>query len=297
MSPFPTRGGRPSKRVLNRLLIALLFASLCIPAALALPTWYDVGAYVVYDSQVDWIITSTTSEANTRWHVNIDLDPNYPLLVEPYYSNASLVIQMVQRVAFSATWRVTELHDVLVVVRSYTHEVRTYSDTVEIARFEIKNAAWQHEVDGSYPDLFIGFDPEYLRSNPTFRIGNMEYINLGIEEVETPWGVRRAYHLVGKSGDASQNQTWEKWCDVVSGVTLKSDLRHYRGNFGNLQYYERYREVLVIREASFDVTRFEAEPWYQFNFYGFRLWMILAVVGAVAAYLVVKRLRTKPIEF
>jgi hypothetical protein len=268
-----------------------------IQAASALPTWYDVGTYVVYDSQVDWVTTSTVSEANQRWFINIDRDPNYPVLVEPYYSNARLVIQMVQRVAFSATWRVTELHDILVVVRSYTHEVRTYSDTVEIARFETKNATWQHEVDGSYPDLFIGFDPTYLSQNPTFKIGDMEYTNLGIEEVETPWGVRRAYHLLGKSGDASQNQTWDRWCDVVSGIVLKSDLRQYRGKFGNLQFYERYREILVIREANFDITRFEPEPWYQFNFYGFRLWMILIGVGAIVVYFIVKRLRSKPIEF
>ncbi|MGQ9515307.1 MAG: hypothetical protein ACUVTL_09740 [Thermoproteota archaeon] len=275
----------------------MLLSSPPLTTALALPTWYDVGTYVVYDSQVDWVVTSTVSKANQRWYINIDLDPNYPILVEPYYSNASLVIQMVQRVAFTATWRVIEHHDILVVVRSYTHEVRRYSDTVELARFEMKNANWQHDVDSSYPDLFIGFDPTYLSSNPTFKIGNMEYRNLGMEEVETPWGTRMAYHLLGRSVDPAQNQTWEKWCDVVSGVVLKSDLRQSRGTFGNLQYYERYREILVLKEANFDITKFEAEPWYQFNFYGIRLWLILIGIGAVLSYLIVKRLRTKPIEF
>jgi hypothetical protein len=279
-------------------LILLLLLSLELRSCSAIPTWYNIGTGVVYSSNVEWMIVSTVSDAMSRWQFNMSADSSMPILVQPLYSNATLRIEMIQRVLATATWRVTESQDLLVVVRTYTHEVRQYSDTVEIGRFEVKGAVWPHELDATYPDLFIGFDPSYLKSNPTgFTVGNMHYKNLGIEGVKTPWGVRDAYHLLGTSGDASTNQTWDRWCDITSGIVLKSDLRQYSGQFGNLQYYESYREVLVIKEANFDVTHFEEEPWYQMSFYSIPLWVIILGITAVVAFLLIQRRRTKPIEF
>jgi hypothetical protein len=106
-----------------------------------------------------------------------------------------------------------------------------------------------------------------------------------------------AYHIFGRSIDPAQNKTCDKWCDVVSGIILKSDLRQNTGKFGNLQYYERYREILVLKETNIDITKFEIEPWYQFNLFGFRLWQILVVFSIAVSYIIVKRHRTKPIEF
>jgi hypothetical protein len=271
-----------------------------LPISYAIPTWYNVGNYVIYDSDVEWMRASSVSDANTRWQINMSGDPNMPILVQPLYSNSTLSIQMTQRVLATATWRVTESQNLLVVVRTYTHEARSYNDTVEIGRFEIKGAVWPHDLDATYPDLFIGFDPEFLRSSPSFHIGNMSYTNLGIEDVETPWGIRKAYHLLGNGfdlNDQGQNMTWDRWCDISSGVVLKSDLRQYGGTFGNLQFYERYREILTIREANFDITKFEEEPWYQMSFYGIPLWAIIIGIAALVAFLLIQRLRKKPIEF
>ncbi|MGQ9514695.1 MAG: hypothetical protein ACUVTL_06570 [Thermoproteota archaeon] len=220
-----------------------------------------------------------------------------PILVQPIYSNATLGIQMIQRVLATATWMVVESQDLLVIVRTYLHEARTYSDTVELGRFELKGAVWPHELDATYPDLFIGFDPEFLRANSMFNIGNMTYTNLGVEDVETPWGIRRTYHLQGKGGGSSSNSTWDRWCDVSSGVVLKSDIRQYSGTFGNLRYYEVYREKLTIRDANFDITKFEIEPWYQMSFYGIPLWAIILLFVAIVMIYVIKRRREKPIEF
>jgi len=284
-------------RAASVLLPFLLFLAMGPPMSSAIPTWYNVGNYIVYDSDVEWMRTSTVSDANTRWQLNMSMDPSMPILVQPFYSNATLGIQMIQRVLATATWRVVESHDLYVVVRTYLHEARTYSDTVEIGRFEIKGAVWPHELDATYPDLFIGFDPEFLRSNSRFNIGDMTYTNLGIEDVETPWGIRRAYHLQGRAGDQSQNSTWDRWCDTSSGVVLKSDLRQYSGTFGNLRFYETYRETLTIREANFDVTKFEEEPWYQMSFYGIPIWAIILLFAALVTIYVIKRRMTKPIEF
>jgi hypothetical protein len=269
----------------------------------AIPTWYNTGNYVVYDSQVSWFMTTTVSDANTRWQINMSttqFDPSMPVLVQPLYYNATLGIQMTQRILATATWTVTESQDLLVIVRTYLHEARSFNDTTVIGRYTVKGAVWTHDLDATYPDLFIGFDPEYLRSNSHFNIGNMTYVNLGIEDVETPWGIRPAYHLLGKGfdlNDKGQNMTWDRWCDTSSGVVLRSDLREDGGTFGNLQYYERYREILTIREANFDITKFEEEPWYAMSFYGLPLWAIILILGAVAVVYVIIRRRNKPIQF
>jgi len=281
----------------SALLPLLLVIAMWLPMGHAIPTWYNVGNYVIYDSEVEWMRTSTVSDANTRWQLNMSWDPSMPILVQPIYSNATLGIQIIQRVLATATWRVVESQDLLVIVRTYLHEARAYSDTVELGRFEVKGAVWPHELDATYPDLFIGFDPEFLRSNSRFTIGNMTYTHLGIEDVDTPWGSRRAYHLRGKGGDQSSNTTWDRWCDTSSGVVLKSDIRQYSGTFGNLRYYEVYHETLTIREANFDITKFEQEQWYQMSFYGIPLWAIIALFAAIIVVYVVRRRREKPIDF
>lgn len=271
-----------------------------LPISYAIPTWYNVGSYVVYDSDVEWVRTTTVSDANTRWQINMSEDPSMPVLVQPFYSNATLTIQMEQRVLATATWRVTESQNLLVVVRTYLHEARSFNDTVEIERFTINGAVWPHELDATYPDLFIGFDPEFIRSNTNFNIGNMSYSNLGIEDVETPWGIRKAYHLFGKGfdlNDQGQNMSWDRWCDVSSGVVLKSILQEDGGTFGNLRFYERYREVLTIREANFDITKFEEEPWYQMSFYGIPIWIIILGLAAIAVIYVIRRRMRRPIKF
>ncbi|MGQ9514696.1 MAG: hypothetical protein ACUVTL_06575 [Thermoproteota archaeon] len=53
------------------LLPLLLVITMGLPTGSAIPTWYNVGNYVIYDCEVEWMRTSTVGDANTRWKLNM----------------------------------------------------------------------------------------------------------------------------------------------------------------------------------------------------------------------------------
>lgn len=253
---------------------------------LAMPSWFVVGNYVVYDSQFRQEMGLTTLDQVRRaWGVDVSGSGDMEVYVETVYRGSTLKVEIVRRMGSAGALKTTESEDVYGTVRSASGAV--------IGTFSKKGYTMDFSWDSSPPDFGLGLDPGVLRSSTRIETSDFIYNVLGEEDVNTPMGVRRAYHLLGTGKPPHVNATEHLWSDAETGIILRSQFESQSGTYGSEQY-NSVKHSATIREANFDITVYRDEPWYHSDFFGIPVLIaltMLAVSIPAAAFLALMFLR------